>query len=167
MVDPGNARDNAAAESGRPLPQIDTSVPHPARAYDYLLGGKDNFPADRASAERVLAAAPEMRDTARSNRAFLVRAVRFLAEQGIRQFLDIGTGIPTSPNVHEVAQQIAPQARVVYVDNDPLVLVHARALLTSGSQGRPTTWTPTSTTRRRSCGAPRGPWTSPSRWRCC
>ncbi len=148
MVDPGNARDNAAAESGRPLPQIDTSVPHPARAYDYLLGGKDNFPADRASAERVLAAAPEMRDTARSNRAFLVRAVRFLAEQGIRQFLDIGTGIPTSPNVHEVAQQPRP--------------AHQRP---PGGDRLP--GTPTSTIRRRSCGAPHRPWTSPNRWRCC
>src|SRR6266571_2994497 len=105
--------------------ELNTNVPHPARVYDYLLGGKDNFPADRASAERGLAAAPEMRDTVRANRGFLVRAVRFLAEAGVRQFIDIGTGIPTSPNVHEVAQAVAPDARVVYVDNDPIVLVHA------------------------------------------
>ena len=117
---------------------LNTNVAHPARAYDYLLGGKDNYPADRDSAERVLAFAPEMRDTVRANRAFLVRAVRFAAEQGIRQFIDIGTGIPTSPNVHEVAQAVTPDARVVYVDNDPIVLAHARALMAGHGRGATT-----------------------------
>ncbi len=115
---------------------IDTSVAHPARVYDYWLGGKDNFAADREAAERVLAATPGLRFRVQANRAFLVRAVRFLAgEAGIRQFLDIGTGIPAANNTHEVAQAVAPDARVVYVDNDPIVLVHARALLASSPQG--------------------------------
>jgi hypothetical protein len=106
---------------------IDVTRPHPARMYDFYLGGKDNWPADREAAARVLAAAPEVRAIARENRAFLTRAVRFLAEEkGITQFLDIGTGIPTSPNVHEAA----PHARVVYADNDPVVHAHANALLT-------------------------------------
>jgi hypothetical protein len=114
-----------------------TDRPHPARVYDFLLGGKDNFPADRAAAEQGLKANPNSRIPPRENRAFLRRAVRYLAgEAGIRQFLDIGTGIPTSPNVHEVAQAVAPDARVVYVDNDPIVLAHARALLTSSPEGR-------------------------------
>jgi hypothetical protein len=118
-------------------PNLHVDRPHPARVYDYLLGGKDNFAADRAAAERGLEANPHSRIPPRENRAFLRRVVRYLArEAGIRQFLDIGTGIPTSPNVHEVAQDVAPQARVVYVDNDPLVLAYARALLTSGDQGR-------------------------------
>jgi hypothetical protein len=119
------------------LPQdINTDVAHPARVYDYWLGGKDNFPADRALAEHIMEAIPTMRTMAAANRAFLSRAVRYLAEEaGIRQFLDIGTGIPTSPNVHEVAQAIAPDSRVVYVDNDPIVLAHARALLTSQEAG--------------------------------
>jgi hypothetical protein len=109
---------------------FDTSVAHPARMYDYFLGGKDNFPADKAAAEQLLAVVPETRVGARENRAFLQRAVRFLAaEAGIRQFLDIGTGLPTQGNVHEVAQEVAPEARVVYVDNDPIVHVHATALL--------------------------------------
>jgi hypothetical protein len=112
-------------------------VAHPARIYDYLLGGKDNFAADRAAAEEGFKVNPNGRTAARENRAFLQRAVRYLAgEAGIRQFLDIGTGIPTSPNVHEVAQAVAPDSRVVYVDNDPVVLAHARALLTSSAQGR-------------------------------
>ncbi len=111
--------------------------PHPARVYDYLLGGKDNYAADRAAAGEGLKANPNSRIPPRENRAFLRRAVRFLArEAGISQFLDIGTGIPTSPNVHEVAQDIEPQARVVYVDNDPIVLTHARALLTSSPAGK-------------------------------
>ncbi|HEX6930861.1 MAG TPA: SAM-dependent methyltransferase [Streptosporangiaceae bacterium] len=115
---------------------IDTSVAHPARVYDYWLGGKDNFAADREAAERVLAVTPGLRFRVQANRAFLARAVRFLAgEAGIRQFLDIGTGIPAANNTHEVAQAIAPDARVVYVDNDPIVLVHARALLASSPQG--------------------------------
>ncbi|MEV4535049.1 SAM-dependent methyltransferase [Asanoa sp. NPDC049518] len=117
--------------------QLNSDRPHPARVYDYLLGGKDNFEADRAAAAQGLRANPHSRIPPRENRAFLRRVVRHLAaEAGIRQFLDIGTGIPTSPNVHEVAQGVTPDARVVYVDNDPMVLVHARALLASSPQGR-------------------------------
>ena len=125
------------AETDPELPEdINTNVAHPARVYDYWLGGKDNFPADRALAEMMIQAIPNMRGLAAANRAFLGRAVRYLAaEAGIRQFLDIGTGIPTSPNVHEVAQAVAPGTRVVYVDNDPIVLAHARALLTSQDAG--------------------------------
>ena len=115
---------------------LDTSVAHPARVYDYWLGGKDNFAADREAAERVLAVAPGLRFRVRANRAFLGRTTRYLAaEAGIRQFLDLGTGIPTAENTHEVAQRVAPDARVVYVDNDPVVLLHAQALLRSTSQG--------------------------------
>jgi SAM-dependent methyltransferase len=120
-----------------PVPGIDTTRPHPARIYDYGLGGKNHFAADREVAEKVLAAFPSLRVAARENRAFLGRAVRFLAsDAGIRQFLDIGTGLPTTGNVHEVAQQVAPESRIVYADNDPLVLAHARALLTSSTEGR-------------------------------
>ncbi len=116
---------------------IDTSKAHAARMYDYLLGGKDHFAIDRETAEKALQAVPTGRIAARENRAFLGRAVRYLvAEAGIRQFLDIGTGLPSVSNVHEVAQSIAPEARVVYVDNDPIVLAHARALLTSTPPGR-------------------------------
>jgi hypothetical protein len=119
------------------VPEINTHVAHTARVYDYWLGGKDNFPADHALAEAILEAVPVMRDMARANRAFLGRAVRYLArEVGIRQFLDIGTGIPTAGNTHEVAQAVARDARVVYVDNDPIVLAHARALMTSHVAGR-------------------------------
>ena len=118
------------------MPDFDTSVPHIARVYDYWLGGKDNFAADRALGERTLAAYPNLVFSVRANRAFLARAVRFLAaEMGIRQFLDVGTGIPTANNTHEVAQRVAPQSRIVYVDNDPIVLSHARALLTSKPEG--------------------------------
>ncbi|AEV85331.1 hypothetical protein ACWT_4311 [Actinoplanes sp. SE50] len=117
------------------LDRIDTTVAHPARRYNYLLGGKDNFAADRASAEAIEKAMPAIRLAALENRAFLQRAVKFLAERGIRQFLDIGTGIPTADNTHEVAQRIDPAARIVYVDNDPIVLTHARALLTSTPEG--------------------------------
>jgi hypothetical protein len=119
------------------LPQeINTDVAHPARVYDYWLGGKDNFPADRALAEHIMQAIPTMRAMARANRAFLSRSVHYLAaEAGVRQFLDIGTGIPTSPNVHEVAQAVTPDARVIYVDNDPIVLAHARALMASQDVG--------------------------------
>jgi len=106
-------------------------VPHIARIYDYWLGGKDNFAADREAAERAMAATPTIVPGVRANRRFLGRAVRYMAESGIRQFLDIGTGIPTANNTHEVAQAVAPDARVVYVDDDPIVLSHARALLTS------------------------------------
>jgi hypothetical protein len=117
--------------------RFDTTVPHPARRYDYWLGGKDNFAADRESGDAIAAAYPEVRIAAVENRWFLHRAVRFLAEEaGIRQFLDIGTGIPTSPNVHEIAQAADPSTRIVYVDNDPIVLAHARALLTSAPEGR-------------------------------
>ncbi|WIM92511.1 SAM-dependent methyltransferase [Actinoplanes oblitus] len=116
--------------------ELNTGRPHPARVYDYLLGGKDNFAADREAAERGLKANPDSRIPPRENRLFLRRAVRFLAERGIDQFLDIGTGIPSAPNVHHVAQGINPRARIVYVDNDPIVLTHARALLTSHPDGR-------------------------------
>jgi SAM-dependent methyltransferase len=114
--------------------EINTRVAHPARIYDYYLGGKDNFRVDRETAELALAATPSVRDMARQNRAFLQRVVRYLAgEAGIRQFLDIGTGLPTQGNVHEIAQAVAPEARVVYVDNDPIVHVHANALLAGDS----------------------------------
>ena len=116
---------------------IDTSVAHPARRYNYWLGGKDNFKADRKSGEEAKRAFPGIVVTVLQNRGFLQRAVRFAAAGlGIRQFLDIGTGLPTANNTHEVAQRVHPDARVVYVDNDPLVLTHARALLTSGPEGR-------------------------------
>jgi trans-aconitate methyltransferase len=118
-------------------PVIDTSVAHQARIYDYWLGGKDHFAADREAGDKALQAYPDGAVTARANRAFLGRAVRFLAaEAGIRQFLDIGTGIPSANNTHEVAQAVAPESRIVYVDNDPIVLAHARALLTSAPEGR-------------------------------
>jgi hypothetical protein len=117
--------------------ELQTDQPHPARVYDYLLGGKDNFRADREAADRSLAAFPHANTPPRQNRGFLRRAVNYLAaEAGIRQFLDVGTGLPTAPNVHQVAQAANPEARVVYVDNDPIVLVHARALLTSSPEGR-------------------------------
>jgi hypothetical protein len=126
----------SSIESQAAAARIDTSVAHPARRYDYLLGGKDNFAADRDSADQVAAAFPTVRTAALENRRFLRRAVTHLArEAGIRQFLDIGTGIPTSPNLHEVAQGIAPDSHIVYVDNDPIVLAHARALLTSSPEG--------------------------------
>jgi hypothetical protein len=108
---------------------IDVTVPSSARVYDYLLGGKDNYAVDRAVAERLLSVAPDTGSVARANRAFLARAVRFLTAQGIRQFIDLGTGIPTSPSVHELAQEAQSSARVVYVDNDPVVKVHNDVLL--------------------------------------
>jgi hypothetical protein len=114
--------------------RIDTTVAHPARRYNYWLGGKHNFAADRESADAVAAVFPSIRIAALENRAFLRRAVTFLtAEAGVRQFLDVGTGLPAADSTHEVAQRSAPESRVVYIDNDPLVMVHARALLTSGS----------------------------------
>ncbi len=132
---PGREPDDVAG-SGTERPAFDTSVAHIARVYDYWLGGKDNFAADRAAAEQAIAAYPDIVLSVRANRAFLARAVRYLAgEAGIRQFLDIGTGIPAANNTHEVAQSVAPESRVVYVDNDPVVLAHARALLTSGPHG--------------------------------
>src|SRR5215472_235076 len=121
---------------GDELIKIDASVAHSARVYDYLLGGKDNFAADREAGDQMIAALPNVVSGSRMNRAFLARAVRYLvADCGIRQFLDIGTGIPSAGNTHEVAQAIAPAARVVYVDNDPIVLAHARALLTGTPEG--------------------------------
>ncbi|WP_395105914.1 SAM-dependent methyltransferase [Actinomadura sp. SCN-SB] len=115
------------------VPPIDlkTDIAHPARVYDYWLGGKDNFAADREVAERALAVAPDMPRSARSNRQFLKRAVELAAGEGIRQFLDIGSGLPTAENTHQIAQRTAPGARVVYVDNDPIVRVHGEALLAS------------------------------------
>jgi hypothetical protein len=118
------------------LPDIDISVTHSARFWNYLLGGRDNYPVDRQAAEQILALIPSLRDTVRAEREFLIRAVQYLVgPSGIRQFLDIGTGLPTANNTHEVAQASAPQCRIVYVDNDPLVLAHARALLTSTPEG--------------------------------
>ena len=127
--------DDAIPSSEADLSKIDTSVAHPARIYDYWLGGKDNFAADREAGELVLASRPGLRESVRANRAFLGRVVRVLTDLGIRQFLDIGTGIPSANNTHEVAQRVAPDARVVYTDNDPIVLAHARALLTSSELG--------------------------------
>jgi S-adenosyl methyltransferase len=124
--------DNRPATAG-----IDTSRAHPARMYDFLLGGKDHFAADREAIGGLLKAVPNARTGARENRGFLGRAVRFLAaEAGVRQFLDIGSGLPTASNVHEVAQDVAPESRVAYVDNDPIVMAHAQALLTSHAAGR-------------------------------
>ena len=115
---------------------LNTSVPHSARIYDYLLGGKDNFEADRTAAAAIVEAAPSLPISMRANRQFMARVAHHLAaERGIRQFLDIGTGLPTSPNLHEVVQKEDPTSKIVYVDNDPIVLVHARALLTSTPQG--------------------------------
>ena len=126
MADPPEP-DQAAVE-------LRTDIAHPARVYDYWLGGKENFPADRAAAEAVIAELPDMPLIARENRAFLRRGVRFLAaEAGIRQFLDFGSGLPTQGNVHEIAQQVTPTARILYVDNDPIVLAHGRALLASST----------------------------------
>jgi len=123
------------APSPQTPPKIDTSVSHSARIWNYWLGGKDNYPVDQQVGDQILAFVPELVRSARADRYFLARAVRYLADQGIRQFLDIGTGLPTVDNTHEVAQRAAPESKVVYVDNDPLVLVHARALLTSSPEG--------------------------------
>jgi O-methyltransferase involved in polyketide biosynthesis len=122
---------NDTAQSG-----IDTTVPHSARIWNYWLGGKDNFAVDRAAGDAWEQTFPGMRDVARASRSFLTRSIAYLTDDaGIRQFLDVGTGLPTAENTHQVAQRIAPQARIVYVDNDPLVLAHARALLTSTPEG--------------------------------
>lgn len=124
-------------DTDRLPPEIDTTVAHEARVYDYWLGGKDNYPADRALGDAIAGQIPTIQTMALANRAFLGRAVKYLVEEaGIRQFLDIGTGIPTHGNVHEIAQRIAPETNVVYVDNDPIVLAHARALMTSTPEGR-------------------------------
>jgi O-methyltransferase involved in polyketide biosynthesis len=122
--------------SSLPTPSWDTTAAHPARVYDFWLGGTENYPADRDAAGAMAAALPTIGDGVRANRAFLGRAVRYLAgEAGIRQFLDIGAGLPTTENTHQVAQAVAPEARVVYVDHDPIVLAHANSLLTSSPQG--------------------------------
>jgi hypothetical protein len=120
---------------GWPPREFDTGIPHSARMYDFWLGGKENFAADREMAELFLQQIPALREMAKENRNFVGRATHFLASEGITQFLDIGTGIPTSPNLHETAQQSNPKARVVYVDNDPVVLAHARALMISSDEG--------------------------------
>jgi hypothetical protein len=121
----------SSAADGLAPEEIDTSRPHPARMYDYYLGGYDNYEVDRAAAEQIIAAFPETRLNARASRQFLQRAVRFVTEAGIRQIVDIGTGIPTSPNTHEVARSVSPDVRVAYVDNDPIVAAHAGARLTN------------------------------------
>ncbi|TYB44343.1 SAM-dependent methyltransferase [Actinomadura chibensis] len=133
----GGAADDESRWGVEVPPGIDPTKAHPSRRYNYWLGGKDNFAVDRESAETVASAFPTVRLSARENRAFLKRVVTFLAgEAGVHQFLDIGTGLPSAGNVHEVAQAIEPTSRIVYVDNDPVVLVHARALLTSDPAGR-------------------------------
>ncbi|WP_036567502.1 SAM-dependent methyltransferase [Nocardia sp. BMG51109] len=125
--------------SSDPSPTVDVTMPSTARMYDAYLGGKDNYDVDRAAVEQVKKAFPSVEIMARTNRDFMHRATRYLVrEAGVRQFLDIGTGIPTEPNLHQVAQQIAPESRVVYVDNDPLVLTYARALMTGTFEGRTT-----------------------------
>jgi hypothetical protein len=115
--------------------QIDATAPNVARVWNYLVGGRDNFEADRKAARQLISVAPVMAEVAPASRAFHGRAVRFLTQAGIRQFLDIGTGLPTAGNTHDVAQAAVPESRIVYVDNDPIVLSHARALLTSSDQG--------------------------------
>ena len=126
----------AAGQRAGGGPVLDTSTAHPARVYDYWLGGKDNFAADREAGEQALKAYPQLAEAVRSNRAFLARAVGFLTgPAGVRQFLDIGTGIPSADNTHEVAQREAPDSRIVYVDNDPIVLLHAQTLLRSTAAG--------------------------------
>jgi hypothetical protein len=133
------------------LNQLRQDRPHSARMYDYYFGGKTNYAVDRDTAEAVIQSFPAIRTVARINRAFVHRSARFLAEEcGIRQFLDIGTGIPTEPNLHEVAQRHVPDARVAYVDNDPIVLVYADSLLTSSPQGA-TTYVEADVRTRRSC----------------
>ncbi|WP_018654973.1 SAM-dependent methyltransferase [Actinomadura flavalba] len=132
MSDDGYAWQRAERE----LTEIDTSVPHSARIWNYWLGGKDNFPVDQAAGDQYVRTFPGILDIARLTREFLKRSVRYMAaDAGLRQFLDLGTGLPTVDNTHEVAQRIAPDAKIVYVDNDPLVLTHAHALLTSTPQG--------------------------------
>ncbi|GLZ08118.1 hypothetical protein Acsp03_55840 [Actinomadura sp. NBRC 104412] len=139
MTDLDDGRPEATSPADQAGTEVDlgTDRAHGARIYDYILGGKDNYEADRAAAEATLQVWPALRIHMRANRAFMHRVARYLAaEKGIRQFLDIGTGIPTSPNFHEVVQEVAPDSRVVYVDNDPIVLVHAEALMTSTPEGR-------------------------------
>ncbi len=128
--------DDRPAEEVPSTPKIDTTVPHSARIWNYWLGGKDHYPVDRAAGDRYREVYPGIVDTARAGRYFMARTVRYLAaEAGVRQFLDVGTGLPAVDNTHEIAQRIAPESRIVYVDNDPLVLAHARALLSSRPEG--------------------------------
>ena len=128
--------DDSFVPGSETSPLIDTTVSHSARVWDYWLGGKDNYPVDREVGDRIAEMLPDIVTQARGDRVFLGRVVQFLADEaGIRQFLDIGTGLPTADNTHEVAQRVAPESRIVYVDNDPLVLAHARALLTSTPEG--------------------------------
>ncbi|MGW6462200.1 SAM-dependent methyltransferase [Streptomyces sp. NPDC055078] len=127
---------NAEHQPQAPADQIDTTTPHSARVWNYWLGGKDNYPVDQELGARMEEMFPQITGIARASRQFQARAVRHLAEQlGIRQFLDLGTGLPTANSTHEVAQSVAPEARIVYVDNDPIVLAHARALLVSSPEG--------------------------------
>lgn len=130
------AKNNTIEAAQRKELEIDTAVVHSARFWNYLLGGRDNYAVDREAAERILLLIPSLRDTVRAERGFLVRAVQYLAgDAKIRQFLDIGTGLPTASNTHEVAQAVAPESHIVYADNDPLIMAHARALLTSTPEG--------------------------------
>ena len=127
---------STAAGGQQQAPKLDTNVPQTARIWNHWLGGKDNFAADRQVGDQIRAAFPHIVESARASRDFLARVVRYLAgEEGVRQFLDVGTGLPTANNTHDIAQSVAPESRIVYVDNDPLVLVHARALLTSSPEG--------------------------------
>jgi hypothetical protein len=137
MTDDGSAISDGPEETGDTAKTgIDTTVPHSARIWNYWLGGKDNYAVDRAAGDEYVKVFPGIVDVARAQRGFLTRSIAYLAGQaGIRQFLDVGTGLPTADNTHQVAQRVAPDARIVYVDNDPLVLAHARALLTSTPEG--------------------------------
>ena len=146
------AQDSDLPASAAEPPPFDITVAHPARIYNYWLGGKDNYEADRVAGELAVQNNPNILPGVRANRAFLRRAVQYLAgEAGVRQFLDIGTGLPTADNTHEVAQGIAPESRIVYVDNDPIVLGHARALLTSTPEGATAYVDATRKTPIRSC----------------
>ncbi len=153
-----------------PVPKIDITRPQSARVWNYLLGGKDNYPADRQVGDAIVAELPGIREVARQGRQFLARAVTHLAsEAGVDQFLDIGTGLPTMENTHEVAQRVDPRARIVYVDNDDLVLTHANALLGNVSPAGATSYVEADV-RRPEHGARAGPrrcWTSTARSRCC
>ncbi len=136
MTAPNGAAEQSEDDNVTESPGINTAVPQSARIWNYWLGGKDNYPVDRAAGDQYIEVFPGVVDIARASRGFLTRAVAYLAgEAGVRQFLDIGTGLPTADNTHEVAQRVAPDSRIVYVDNDPLVLAHARALLTSTPVG--------------------------------
>ena len=153
-----------ARTDGSKLPPFDPSVPNPARMWNYWLGGKDNYAVDREAGDQYKEIFPGIAVVARTSRAFLTRAVRYLAgEAGIRQFLDIGTGLPTADNTHDVAQRAAPESKIVYVDYDPVVLTHAQALLTSSPRARPTTSRPTCATPTPSSRPRLAPSTSPAR----